>query len=190
MPGTGIATAGITTLGSVGIVTITSGGSGYTTTPTVAIGTAPEGGTNATGEVVMVGGTISAVRISNAGSGYTSAPTITIGAATTIADGNYIFNEIVQVSSSSAETARVKVWDSGSRTLDIGMLTAMQFQVGEKIRGLESGAEYVIESVDYDSPNDYPNSQYSANQYNDNADFELEADQILDFSEGNPFGTF
>ena len=190
VPGTGIATAGITTLGSVGIVTITSGGSGYTTTPTVAIGTAPEGGTNATGEVVMVGGTISAVRISNAGSGYTSAPTITIGAATTIADGNYIFNEIVQVSSSSAETARVKVWDSGSRTLDIGMLTAMQFQVGEKIRGLESGAEYVIESVDYDSPNDYPNSQYSANQYNDNADFELEADQILDFSEGNPFGTF
>ena len=30
VPGTGIATAGITTLGSVGIVTITSGGSGYT----------------------------------------------------------------------------------------------------------------------------------------------------------------
>jgi len=190
VPGTGIATAGITTLGSVGIVTITSGGSGYTTTPTVAIGTAPEGGTNATGEVVMVGGTISAVRISNAGSGYTSAPTITIGAATTIADGNYIFNETVQVSSDSAETARVKVWDSGSRTLDVSMLTAMQFQVGEKIKGLESGAEYVILSVDYDTPNDYPNSQYNADQYNDNADFETEGDSILDFSEGNPFGTF
>ena len=190
VPGTGIATAGITTLGSVGIVTITSGGSGYTTTPTVAIGTAPEGGINATGEVVMVGGTISAVRISNAGSGYTSAPTITIGAATTIADGNYIFNETVQVSSDSAETARVKVWDSGSRTLDVSMLTAMQFQVGEKIKGLESGAEYVILSVDYDTPNDYPNSQYNADQYNDNADFETEGDSILDFSEGNPFGTF
>ena len=70
------------------------------------------------------------------------------------------------------------------------MLTKMQFQVGEKIKGLESGAEYVILSVDYDTPNDYPNSQYKADQYNDNADFETEADAILDFSEGNPFGTF
>jgi len=190
VPGTGIATAGITTLGSVGIVTITSGGSGYTTTPNVSISTAPSGGTDATGEAVMVGGTISAIRISNAGVGYTVAPTITIGAATTIADGDYIFNEIVQVSSDSSETARVKVWDAGSRTLDVSMLTKMQFQVGEKIQGLESGAEYVILSVDYDTPNDYPNDQYNQNQYNDNADFEVEADAILDFSEGNPFGTF
>ena len=190
VPGAGIATAGITTLGSVGIVTITSGGSGYTTTPNVAITTAPEGGTNATAEAVMVGGTISAIRISNAGSGYTTAPTITIGAATSIGDGNYIFNETVQVSSDSSETARVKVWDANSRTLDVSMLTKMQFQVGEKIKGLESGAEYVILSVDYDTPNDYPNSQYKADQYNDNADFETEADAILDFSEGNPFGTF
>jgi len=190
VPGTGIATAGITTLGSVGIVTITTGGSGYTTTPNVSISTAPSGGTDATAEAVMVGGTISAIRISNAGSGYTSAPTITVGAATTIADGDYIFNETVQVSSDSSETARVKVWDSGSRTLDVSMLTKMQFQVGEKIQGLESGAEYVILSVDYDTPNDYPNDQYNANQYNDNADFETEGDSILDFSEGNPFGTF
>ena len=190
VPGTGIATAGITTLGSVGIVTITTGGSGYTTTPNVSISTAPSGGTDATAEAVMVGGTISAIRISNAGSGYTSAPTITVGAATTIADGDYIFNETVQVSSDSSETARVKVWDAGSRTLDVSMLTKMQFQVGEKIQGLESGAEYVILSVDYDTPNDYPNDQYNANQYNDNADFEVEADAILDFSEGNPFGTF
>ena len=190
VPGTGIATAGITTLGSVGIVTITSGGSGYTTTPNVAITTAPSGGTDATAEAVMVGGTISAVRISNAGSGYTVAPTITIGAATSIGDGNYVFNETVQVSSDSSETARVKVWDSSSRTLDVGMLTAMQFQVGEKIKGLESGAEYVILSVSYDQPNNYPNDEYQANQYNDNANFETEADAILDFSEGNPFGTF
>ena len=190
VPGTGIATAGITTLGSVGIVTITTGGSGYTTTPNVSISTAPSGGTDATGEAVMVGGTISAIRISNAGAGYTVAPTISIGAATTIADGDYIFNETVQVSSDSSETARVKVWDAGSRTLDVSMLTKMQFQVGEKIQGLESGAEYVILSVDYDTPNDYPNDQYQQNQYNDNADFEVEADAILDFSEGNPFGTF
>ena len=190
VPGAGIATAGITSLGSIGIVTITSGGSGYTTTPNVAITTAPSGGTDATAEAVMVGGTISAIRISNAGAGYTIAPTITIGAATTIGNGDYIFNEIVQVSSDSSETARVKVWDAGSRTLDISLLTKTEFQVGEKIKGLQSGAEYVIQSVDYDTPNDYPNSEYKADQYNDNADFEAEGDAILDFSEGNPFGTF
>ena len=66
----------------------------------------------------------------------------------------------------------------------------MEFRVGEKIKGLESGAEYVILSVDYNQPNDYPNDEYQANQYNDNANFETEADAILDFSEGNPFGTF
>ena len=190
VPGTGIATAGITSLGSVGIVTITSGGSGYTTTPNVSISTAPSGGTNATAEAVMVGGTIRSVRISNAGAGYTVAPTITIGVASTIADGNYIFNETVQVSSSSGETARVKVWDESSRTLDVSMLTAMEFQVGERITGLESGAVYIIESVSYDQPNSYPNDEFKANQYNDNANFETEADAILDFSEGNPFGTF
>ena len=63
----------------------------------------------------------------------------------------------------------------------------MQFQVGEKIKGLESGAEYVILSCDYDTPNDYPNSQYKADQYNDNADFETGVH--LDFSEQS-FGTF
>jgi hypothetical protein len=44
--------------------------------------------------------------------------------------------------------------------------------------------------VDYNQPNDYPNDEYNANQYNDNTAFETEADAILDFSEGNPFGTF
>jgi len=78
----------------------------------------------------------------------------------TIADGNYIFNETVQVSSSSGETARVKVWDASSRTLDVSMLTAMQFQVGERITGLESGAVYIIESVSYDQPNSYPNDEF------------------------------
>lgn len=189
-PGTGIVTAGITTLGSVGIVTLTSGGSGYTTAPTVTF-SSPLSGTTATGEAILgVGGTISAIYISNAGAGYTETPTVTIGAATTIANGDYRFNEVVQVSSASGETARVKVWDAPSRTLDVGMLTAMQFQVGEKITGLESGAVYVIESIDYDTPIDFPSEQMDANKYNENKEIEIEADSILDFTERNPFGTF
>lgn len=190
MSGTGIGTAGITTLGSAGIVTITSGGSGYTTSPTVTF-SSPLSGTTATGEAILgIGGTISAIYISNAGAGYTESPTITIGAATTIANGNYIFNEVVRVSSPSGETARVKVWDEPSKTLDVNMLTAMQFQVGEKIIGEQSGAVYVIESVDYDTPTEFPSEEYSANQYNENKEIEVEADALLDFTERNPFGTF
>ena len=191
VPGTGIATAGITTLGSVGIVTITSGGSGYTTTPSVTFTGGVSGvAVTATAEAVMVGGTVRYIRLANAGTGYTSAPVISIGAATTVGSGDYIFNEVVQVSSDSAETARVKVWDAGTNTLDVSMITAMQFQVGEKITGETSGAQYVIESVNYNQPSDFPNSEYVADQYADNETFQTEGDSLLDFTEGNPFGTF
>tara|TARA_B100000287_G_scaffold166582_1_gene157134 strand:+ start:12276 stop:13664 length:1389 start_codon:yes stop_codon:yes gene_type:complete len=190
VPGSGIATAGITTLGSVGIVTITSGGSGYTTTPSVTfVGGVSGAAVTATAEAVMVGGTVRYIRLSNAGTGYTSVPTISIGAATTIGDGDYIFNEPVRFASST-DTAMVKVWDASSKTLDISMLTSMALQVGEKVTGETSGAEYIIESISYNQPSDFPNSEYVADQYSDNQTFETEADDLLDFTERNPFGTF
>ena len=190
IPGPGIATAGITTLGSIGIVTITSGGSGYTTTPNVSIGTAPSGGQDASAEAVMVGGTVRYIRLTNAGYGYTQTPTITVGAASSVGTGNFVFNEIVNVGTSSTVTARVKVWDASSKTLDVSMVSAMTMGAGQKITGLESGAEYIVKSVNYNQPNDFNNSEYSADQYNDNEEFETLADDLLDFSEGNPFGTF
>ena len=177
-------------MGSVGIVTITSGGSGYTTTPSITF-TGGVSGTavTATAEAVMVGGTVRYIRLSNAGTGYTSTPTITIGAATSIGDGDYIFNEPVRFASSEG-TAMVKVWDSDSRTLDVSMLTSMALQVGEKVTGETSGAEYIIQSISYNQPSDFTNSEYVADQYADNDTFETEADDLLDFTERNPFGTF
>lgn len=193
--GSGIATAGITTLGSVGIVTITSGGSGYTTTPTVTF-SAPTSGTTATGEAILgAGGTISAIYISNAGSGYTQAPTITIGAATTIGVGTYIFNERLLFASGtgagSTQSARVKTWDAATKTLDVSSITSLAFKVGDRVTGQESGAIYIIKSIDTDSPTGFATAlNLTANQYGDNADIELEADRLLDFTERNPFGTF
>ena len=137
----------------------------------------------------MVGGTVRYIRLSNAGTGYTSTPTITIGAATSIGDGDYIFNEPVRFASSEG-TAMVKVWDSDSRTLDVSMLTSMALQVGEKVTGETSGAEYIIQSISYNQPTDFTNSEYVADQYADNETFETEADDLLDFTERNPFGTF
>ena len=84
----------------------------------------------------------------------------------------------------------VKVWDSDSRTLDVSMLTSMALQVGEKVTGETSGAEYIIQSISYNQPTDFTNSEYVADQYADNDTFETEADDLLDFTERNPFGTF
>ena len=65
--------------------------------------------------------------------------------------GNYVFNETL-----SGGVARVKVWDASSNTLDINMLSAMEFPVGGKIVGQESGVTYIIKSVmtHPDFPND------------------------------------
>jgi hypothetical protein len=67
-------------------VTITDAGTGYVSTadaPAVTISAPDEdGGTQATAEAVISGGTITAIALSAGGSGYTSAPTVTVTAAT------------------------------------------------------------------------------------------------------------
>jgi hypothetical protein len=57
-----------------------SGGSGYTTAPTVTF-SAPATGTTATGTATITSGVVTGVTITNPGSGYTSAPTVTFSAA-------------------------------------------------------------------------------------------------------------
>jgi hypothetical protein len=61
--------------GSVISVSVSAGGTGYTSAPTVAFSTAPGGGTTATGTAV-ISGSVSAVSVSTKGSGYTSAPSV------------------------------------------------------------------------------------------------------------------
>ena len=63
----------------VASVTITDGGSGYTSAPTVTFGAAPSGGTTAAGTAVVPSG-VTSVTVTNGGSGYTSAPTVTFSA--------------------------------------------------------------------------------------------------------------
>lgn len=69
-----------TTSGSVNpTVTITAGGSGYTTAPLVTIA-APgvAGGITATAVATVSGGAVTAITITNPGAGYTTAPAVTI----------------------------------------------------------------------------------------------------------------
>ena len=65
--------------------------------------------------------------------------------------------------------------------IGIGDTTGNTFFPGETIIGRESGARYPVQEYSGDNVVD---------KYTENDQFELQADQILDFSESNPFGTF
>ena len=138
------ATASIETV-SKGVIdfTITAEGGGYTSTPVVAISTAPVGGINATAVAVLdeTNNILSSLRITNPGAGYTVAPTVTIASPVTISGGNYKLNEIVKGQTSGTE-ARVKSWDADTRILKVsgvGIGTEVTgFANGETIQALES----------------------------------------------------
>ena len=164
--------------GTVGIVTLSDAGSGYTTAPTVTI-TAPVGvGTQATAEaVVSSAGTITSINIVNAGAGYTSSPTITIGDPSLDNSGNFKFNEIVTGSITGVK-GRVRTWSATTNILEVANVSGM-FSIGEDITGSTSGAVHALRVVSEDPPED---------GFADNVNIESAADDILDFSEQNPFG--
>jgi hypothetical protein len=164
--------------GTVGIVTLTDAGSGYTTAPTVTI-TGPVGvGTTATAEaVVSSAGTITSINIVNAGAGYTSSPTITIGDPSLDNSGNFKFNEIVTGSITGVK-GRVRTWSATTNILEVANVSGM-FSIGEDITGSTSGAVHALRVVSEDPPED---------GFADNVNIESAADDILDFSEQNPFG--
>ena len=162
---------------AVGIITITSGGSGYTTSPSITF-SSPGIGTTAIGKAtVSAAGTISAITIINAGSGYASAPTITIGSPYMVGIGTFTTNETV-TGSLSGTTAIVKTWNAISGELSITNVTG-EFVVGENIVGSGSSATYQLKSIE---------SYNTINKYPQNDEIEIESDDILDFSESNPFG--
>ncbi len=63
--------------GTVAEVTISNGGSGYTSAPAVTFPEAPQGGITATGTATVKDGAVTGVTITNGGSGYTSPPAVT-----------------------------------------------------------------------------------------------------------------
>jgi len=63
--------------GRVTATTIT-GGTGYTSTPTISFTAAPSGGRTAKGTATVSGGAVTAITITDGGAGYTSAPTVTV----------------------------------------------------------------------------------------------------------------
>ena len=175
--GTGLAVTSYMANGTIGIVTVTGGGSGYTTSPSVTF-TGLSTVSAAATAVVSTAGTISAIHITNAGAGYTTPPTISIAAPIGTSTGTFVFNEIVTGGTSGA-TARVRTWNSVTNEIEISNVEGT-FSISETLTGSTSGASRVVRLIDLTNYDD---------GFGDNDAFETEADDILDFSEGNPFGT-
>ena len=173
----GIATAVLASR-TLGIVSITSGGSQYSSAPVVSISTAPSGGVNAAAEAVLtVTGIVTAIRYTNAGAGYTVNPTITLTSPIGISTGNFEFNESVR-GVSTGTTGYVKDWDADTRVLKVSIVGG-NFANGELIVG--AAATHKVYSI---------NTFEEYDPYAENIVIEDEADGILDFSQKNPFGNY
>ena len=157
------ATAAITG-DAVSGITITDGGAHYkvATPPSVTI--TGGGGTGATATATVSStGIVNGITITSGGSGFTSAPTVTI---------DY---------SPKDNRAEVKSWDSATRSLQVINRTGT-FTTAEVITGLTSGAKWSPET--FDTLNNVNSS------YDQNRAIEDDADNIVDWTEGNPFGEF
>jgi hypothetical protein len=150
--------------GAVTAFTITDGGEHYKSAlpPTVTITGGGGSGATATA-TVSAAGIVTGISITSGGSGYTSAPTVAI---------DY---------SPKDSRAEVKSWNSSTRELQVINRTGT-FNTAETVKGLTSGALWSPES--YNTLNN-TNTSDSIDQ---NYSFETADDDIIDFSEGNPFG--
>ena len=130
---------------TVSSVTITNGGSGYTSAPTVAFA-APTGGTAATGTAVLTGDAVTSVTITYEGHGYCSAPAITFSggggssaAATAVMTGSNFPNGYTH--------ALVSFYNGGvGMTVDASTLKGMYNGTGGFNKFTISGIEWSVDS--------------------------------------------
>tara|TARA_B100000003_G_scaffold91492_1_gene82042 strand:- start:1401 stop:2804 length:1404 start_codon:yes stop_codon:yes gene_type:complete len=167
---------------AVGIITITSGGSGYIGIPTVTAVAPGIASTTIDAKLrarINTLGQVTEIVVEDAGGFFEGVPEIVIaGPQNTVGYGTYLTNEDV-VGSASSATARVKSWNSVTQVLKLGDITG-EFVTGEAIVGQASGAAYA--NIDLNKFN-LPEDGFAQNDT-----IEKEADAILDFSESNPFG--
>ena len=179
--GAGAAATSFTGDGTLGVVTFTNHGGGFTTNPTVTISGPTGVGTTATAVAeINNAGIVTFFGFTNAGSGYTTSDVvnITFSEPSLTSTGTFVFNEII-TGQTSGVTARVRTWNGTTNILEVASVTG-DFRVGETITGGTSGASRVLRLRDIEPDNV---------EFADNFTIETEADAILDFSEQNPFGT-
>ena len=93
--------------------------------------------------------------------------------------GDFTVGETVTGGTSNV-TAEVKSWDSATRTL-IVINRSGTFQIPETLTGGTSSASWTTAS--------YNTINNTNSEYDQNADYEIGDNDIIDFSETNPFGS-
>ena len=175
----------VTDSAGIGSVSLTNAGDGYLsiTPPIVTFETPTSGVGTATGfvQIDAANNRLSRVLLRDAGIGYTAGTGIgTISVPDLITGiGTYKFGELVTGSISGAK-GRVKKWDLDDKILNLGT-TDKDFISGDIAVGGDSGARYAVDRIISDEFND---------KYDKGSEIETAADDLIDFSEGNPFGTF
>lgn len=108
----------LVSVGSIQTVTITNGGSGYTSAPNVTISSTQEtGGINATATATVSGNVVTSVTLTNRGSGYINAANVTVtftgGGGSNAAANVTVLSQVGQC----IATFSGRVWISDDRTV-------------------------------------------------------------------------
>ena len=176
----------VTSIGSSSVGIGTSFGGVGTANPGTFVGTgvhvgAKAGQVQATAVATLSGSSMYRIYLTDAGAGYEATPTVSISAPLAIGVGTYHLNERVVGSTSGAE-AYVKSWDAANRQLQVSINTRDLIS-GEYITGTASSARYQVFSYSDDL-----SDQAAGDEFFMNDEFETAGDQLLDFTESNPFG--
>ena len=110
--GTALAVAPISSAGKITAFIVASGGTGYTSAPTVTL--VGGGGSGGKGTAVLTNGAVSSITLT-AGSGYTSAPIVTIAGPTGAATSTLNVNN--STTFAGAVTSTVALTEEGTGTL-------------------------------------------------------------------------
>ena len=151
------------TSGQVTSILMSDFGDGYIDVPSVTIDAPGDGGTQATGTATLTNGKITGIVLNNLGSGYSSVPKVTIGPSPKEATG-----KVVRFDGTNLELELIDIIGS--------------FTDNDTIRGLDSKAEWTINTF---SSIENENDPEAENDF-----FETEGDNIVDWTEGNPFGEY
>ena len=179
--------------GQIRSVDIRDGGANYDEDRAILNVSAPDaGGIAATLIPTFTNGTLTAINILSGGSGYKSVRLIDItngGSGYTSASasftaapagitGAFTVPETV-TGSTTGTTANLVEWNADEGFVKLKTPTGT-FAIGELIVGSESGAQIVLDNRDEQATADP--------KYSESITFESLGDDIIDFSEGNPFG--
>lgn len=137
------------------------------------------------GTALTDGAKIVAAIVTDPGENLTEDVRAVVSAPASSGEGEFIYNEIV-VGKSSGTKARVRVWDSTKKVLQITNIDpegkAVFWTPGEVIEGETSGARYSVQK--------YNDEQTKQDAYSQNDEIEDVAREVVDTTEFNQFDPY